>query len=104
MCRSDEVSALVLDIGSSTIRAGYAGDDTPKAVIPTQYGYKQKNATNGDVPMTGTGEDDESALRPQAQLYLGQNGPSLWRDDMHVRTPMKDGLSTFTPAWLLMRS
>ena len=27
---SDEVGALVLDIGSYTARAGYAGEDTPK--------------------------------------------------------------------------
>ena len=27
---SDEVGALVLDIGSYTSRAGYAGEDTPK--------------------------------------------------------------------------
>lgn len=27
---ADEVGALVLDIGSYTARAGYAGEDTPK--------------------------------------------------------------------------
>ena len=27
---SDEVGALVLDVGSYTSRAGYAGEDTPK--------------------------------------------------------------------------
>ncbi|KAF2096497.1 Actin/actin-like protein [Rhizodiscina lignyota] len=34
----DEVSALVLDPGSCTIRAGFAGEDTPKSVVPTFYG------------------------------------------------------------------
>lgn len=34
----DEVSAIVLDPGFSTTRAGFAGEDTPKSSIPTYYG------------------------------------------------------------------
>ncbi|GAA5887041.1 hypothetical protein JCM16303_007114 [Sporobolomyces ruberrimus] len=33
----DEVGAIVLDIGSGTVRAGYAGEDTPKTLFPTAY-------------------------------------------------------------------
>lgn len=36
--RLDEVSAIVLDTGYSTVRAGFAGEDSPKSVIPTCYG------------------------------------------------------------------
>jgi actin-related protein 4 len=35
----DEISAIVLDPGSYTTRIGYAGEDTPKANIPTFCGY-----------------------------------------------------------------
>lgn len=35
MCPTDEVNALVIDIGSSTVKAGYAGEDTPKALFPS---------------------------------------------------------------------
>ena len=34
----DEVSAIVLDPGYSTTRAGFAGEDIPKSLIPTYYG------------------------------------------------------------------
>jgi actin-related protein 4 len=34
----DEISAIVLDPGYSTTRAGFAGEDVPKSVIPTHYG------------------------------------------------------------------
>lgn len=36
---SDEVGALVFDIGSYTVRAGYAGEDCPKVrtVIPITW-------------------------------------------------------------------
>ena len=35
MYGGDEVSAIVLDVGSSNCKAGFAGEDNPKAVFPT---------------------------------------------------------------------
>lgn len=32
---ADEVNGIVIDIGASTVKAGYAGEDTPKAVFPS---------------------------------------------------------------------
>lgn len=32
---SDEVSAIVVDLGSYSCKAGYAGEDAPKAVFPS---------------------------------------------------------------------
>ncbi|KAI9848011.1 MAG: NuA4 histone acetyltransferase subunit [Thelocarpon superellum] len=34
----DEVAALILDPGYSSTRAGFAGEDVPKSVVPTYYG------------------------------------------------------------------
>lgn len=31
----DEVNAIVVEIGTHTTKAGYAGDDVPKAVFPS---------------------------------------------------------------------
>ncbi|KAF9246972.1 actin family [Melanogaster broomeanus] len=73
----DEVSALVVDIGSSSVRAGYAGDDAPKAIVSSYYGYKP--ACEGDVQM--------------GDLYLGQHGPSIWRPGMEIGNPLRDGLT-----------
>lgn len=99
------MSALVLDIGSSTIRAGYAGDDTPKAIIPTSYGYIEEASENQDTPMETDGETEAkgqngeptSADQKKVKLYIGQNGPSLFRPNMEIRNPMKAGLSTYIP-------
>ena len=44
----DEVSALVLDPGYSSTRAGFAGEDTPKSIIPTYYAYADSKASFGD--------------------------------------------------------
>ena len=40
----DEISALVLDPGYSVTRAGFAGEDTPKSIIPTYYGTNSEKA------------------------------------------------------------
>lgn len=100
----------MIDIGSSSLRAGYAGDDTPKAIIPTSYGYIPEPSSNGngDVemadaqPTAGTKEGtnnpnntDNFVGRPKAKLYIGQNGPSIWRSGMEISTPMENGLSEF---------
>lgn len=38
------MSAIVLDPGFSTTRAGFAGEDTPKSLIPTYYGKYQSGS------------------------------------------------------------
>ncbi|KAJ3478165.1 hypothetical protein NLI96_g9944 [Meripilus lineatus] len=92
----DEVSALVLDIGTSTLRAGYAGDDTPKAIIPTCYGFKKEPPTaDADVQMDENPTEGEAPKQPaegKTAMYIGNNGPSIWREDMEVAFPVRDGL------------
>ncbi|KAF6762763.1 brg1-associated factor b [Ephemerocybe angulata] len=101
----DEVSALVIDIGTSSLRAGYAGDDTPKAIIPTYYGYTPPTP-DADVSMTdGTEGTETSSNKPKpANTYIGQNGPSIWRPNMEIGNPLADGLITnFDPIPPLIR-
>ncbi|KAF1365217.1 actin-like protein-like protein 6A [Lizonia empirigonia] len=40
----DEVSAIVLDPGYSTTRAGFAGEDVPKSVCPSFYGQSDSES------------------------------------------------------------
>ena len=90
----------MVDIGSSSVRAGYAGDDTPKGIIPTYYGYKHTASVDaeGDMSMGETGEDAGVVSKPgNATVYLGQHGPSIWREGMEIANPMREGLSTSFP-------
>ncbi|PWN41398.1 Actin/actin-like protein [Ceraceosorus guamensis] len=55
----DDVSAIVIDAGSSTMRFGWAGDDAPRAVVPSTYSWlpdpneerqaSPKSAADGDA-------------------------------------------------------
>jgi actin-related protein 4 len=61
---------LILDPGSHSTRAGFAGEDTPKSVIPTSYG----------------------ALPGGERLY-GDNAIHLPRPDMEIKNPYNsDGI------------
>ena len=52
------MSAIVVDLGSSTVKAGYAGEDTPKAVFPSTVGWLEKDG--GDVEMKEAKDDKRS--------------------------------------------
>ncbi|KAJ3931574.1 MAG: actin family [Lentinula lateritia] len=99
----DEVSALVVDIGSSSLRAGYAGDDAPKAIIPSSYGYipPSVHSDNGDVRMNVSGASESVS---KAKSFFGHSGPSIWRANMEIGNPITDGLITdFGPIPALFR-
>ncbi|KAF2011799.1 actin-like protein-like protein 6A [Aaosphaeria arxii CBS 175.79] len=70
----DEVSAIVLDPGFSTIRAGFAGEDVPKSVCPSFFGYTDAESDSKSQFLFG-----ENAIHtPQANLqiknYWGSDG------------------------------
>ncbi|BGP40213.1 Actin-related protein 4 [Rhodotorula kratochvilovae] len=72
----DEVGAVVLDIGSASIRAGYAGEDAPKCVFPTVY---------ATVP---------SSDPSQPPSHVHGNGVHLYRPHATVSNFVTDGIVT----------
>lgn len=66
----DEINALILDPGTYSTRAGFAGEDTPKSVTPTNYG------------LTSSGEK-----------IFGENSIHLPRPDVEIKNPYtSDGI------------
>jgi len=88
MYGGDEVSAIVLDLGSSCCKAGYAGEDTPKAVFPSSVGLVEADA-DGDVPM---GEADGAGGGSKGGKRYNVNSLSYRRDGEEVVSPFKDGV------------
>lgn len=83
----------MIDIGTSSLRAGYAGDDAPKAIIPTAYGYHPALPDN-DVNMSDAVEGSAPDKPKYRNIYIGQSGPSVWREGMEIANPVVEGLST----------
>jgi len=83
----DEVGALVFDPGHFSLRVGYAGEDCPKAEIPSMVGTSP-DTTEGDSMDTG---DDVKMKKKYhvdtAQLNFAKKG-------MEVNSFMKDGMIT----------
>ena len=93
----DEVSAIVLDVGSCWTRAGYAGEDTPKAVFPTSYGYIEEEKEILPDPDTQMEDASTSEIKPvknvEKKYIIGDTGVVAWRENMEIKNPLIDGLS-----------
>lgn len=107
----DEINALVFDPGASTFRGGWAGEDTPRAVFPSHYGWLPNTdsgpAPDKDVPME---DGDEPAPEPVSakwprsvsidaargrRRFVGDAGVSYWRAGMEIDTPFNaEGIMT----------
>ncbi|PHH83457.1 hypothetical protein CDD82_773 [Ophiocordyceps australis] len=70
----DEVSALVLDAGYCHTRAGFAGEDVPKAILPSFYGH-----VTSDPPRDLFG-DEYMIPRPDFEVRNYMNRDSVVED------------------------
>lgn len=69
----DEISALVLDPGYATVRAGFAGEDVPKSVVPSHYGVV-------DDASSGSG----------TKLLFGDNSVHAPLPGLGIKNPMAE--------------
>ncbi|BBN19194.1 actin-like protein 6A [Marchantia polymorpha subsp. ruderalis] len=108
MYGGDEVSAIVLDLGSHSCKAGYAGEDAPKAVLPSLVGTMDPmylpqepeqpakmgvDGDNNNAVDPKTGKPVEAAAKKSTRkLYTGVQAMGYRRDHMEVVPALKDGL------------
>lgn len=86
MYGGDEVSAIVVDLGSHTCKAGYAGEDAPKAVFPSVVG------TIDQMEVDDSATTDADKGKGKRKLYVGSQALGFRRDHMEVLSPLKDGV------------
>jgi len=95
------VSAVVVDVGTCNTKAGYAGEDSPKAVFPTYVGTiysKGQDNTVGSAPKA-VGEEGETEIKHannnnnnNVQYYVGTSAIHFRRPLMEVENPLENGL------------
>lgn len=131
MYGGDEVNAIVIDVGTNSVKAGYAGEESPKVYFPSSVGAiprdkldasdangskkGENGASNGDVEMadaSGTpksdgGQDKGTSVLPGKQsdrnLYVGHFALNYRRDHMDVLSPF-DPKTGLLDDWDLMEN
>ncbi|XP_046553772.1 actin-like protein 6A isoform X2 [Haliotis rubra] len=83
----DEVGALVFDVGSYSIRAGFAGEDTPKAEIPSHVGLVEEVEA-----MAAMETEDSKPSITDKKHYIDTVNLKVARKSMDIVSFLKDGM------------
>lgn len=86
----DEISAIVIDVGSSLSKAGWSGEDCPKVIIPSYVG-KIENG-NKEVNNVNDNNISETSNKNKNKIYIGSCQINCWRENMELKNPLKNGL------------
>ena len=85
----------MIDIGTSLCKGGYSGEDTPKAVFPTDFGVCASES-NGDIVMAdeqnGSASSSSAASGKKSKRYIGDGEVICPRAGMEIRNPISAGL------------
>eukprot|EP01083_Nonionella_stella_P165643 551549_1 len=84
----EESQALVIDNGSGMMKAGFAGEDAPRAVFPTIVGYQTR-----DTPSSGYYCAGVCVRVPAKEVYVG-DGAQCIRSTLRIRYPIEQGIVT----------
>uniref|UniRef100_A0A1D2A2G0 Actin-related protein 4 n=1 Tax=Auxenochlorella protothecoides TaxID=3075 RepID=A0A1D2A2G0_AUXPR len=74
MYGGDEVNAVVVDLGSFTVKVGYAGEDTPKHVFPSALGSIDSPPNGDAMEVDGVGPSGRTFKVGTASLAVPQDG------------------------------
>eukprot|EP00850_Spirogloea_muscicola_P020891 SM000229S07527 [mRNA] locus=s229:121470:126462:- [translate_table: standard] len=98
MYGGDEVSAIVLDLGSHAIKAGYAGEDSPKAVFPSVVGVvAQSEADQNGVSHPAANGKEGSQQKGARKLYAGASALGYRRDQCEALSGPNVATHALTP-------
>lgn len=94
----DEVGAVCLDMGSHSVRAGFAGEDAPKVFVEEiqlllfQYTCFYTLVPQANIPTHMLSVEKDG----QRKYHVGTSALSFPREKAEVVNPLKDGMGRFS--------
>jgi len=88
----DEVGAIVIDMGSHTTRAGYAGEDMPKVDFPSYAGVIEEFVEKTESMDTGANSESIRPGLKNKRVLIDSMSVRAPKPNMEVRPFLKDGL------------
>jgi actin-like protein 6A len=79
------VNAIVIDIGTYQVKAGYAGEDAPKFISPSAVGL-------GGEPIGGGDGASKMEVDGEGVYRAGTQALEIRRDGMEVVSPFENGI------------
>ncbi|KAL5563477.1 hypothetical protein UlMin_033224 [Ulmus minor] len=93
MCGGDEVSGIVIDLGSHTCKAG---KDAPRLSINQMevddIASAEKNYGSSKEAQNNAKNLDSDKTKAKRKLYVGSQALGFSLDHMEVLSPLKDGI------------
>lgn len=86
----DEVGALVFDMGHYSVRAGYAGEDSPKAEIPSSVGVIEELV--GEMGEMDSKEGGPQGPQTQKKYFIDTTSIHVARANVDMVSFLKDGM------------
>lgn len=103
MLGGDEIGAIVIEVGSHTTRCGYAGEDTPKSVFPSDVSVvSMRDGSDEKMEVEGSSTSSTSsggpAALPAKRYRVGSQAMSVFVPGAEVVNPM-GGDGCFVRNW-----
>eukprot|EP01094_Clydonella_sp_ATCC50884_P026034 TRINITY_DN7015_c1_g1_i1.p1 TRINITY_DN7015_c1_g1~~TRINITY_DN7015_c1_g1_i1.p1 ORF type:complete len:431 (-),score=133.01 TRINITY_DN7015_c1_g1_i1:1535-2827(-) len=86
---SDGLSSVIIDVGSYSVKAGFAGEDTPRVLVPTCVGTSMKSRARDDaMDVSSFG----GAIATSRVIDIGLASLCYPLDGREIASPLQDGL------------
>ncbi|KAK0553642.1 NuA4 histone acetyltransferase subunit [Tilletia horrida] len=94
----DEISAIALDLGCASFRVGWAGEDTPRAILPAVVASSSSSSsTNGQDAEGDTSMADadptSAGARKKRKRFVGDDASAIFRPDTALESIMDPSTS-----------
>ncbi|CAD6971461.1 unnamed protein product [Tilletia controversa] len=87
----DEVSAVAIDLGCSSLRVGWAGEDAPRAILPSLVAAHNTNDSEGDSSML----DASAPSTKKRRRFVGDQATSIFRPNTALESILDPATSLF---------